>query len=129
MGDGRQGSMKPAGPDRVRELNEDMSGIIGERSQKRESWRLHPFCLGGVWMDLAPGLTAKARTSDHLTAGTRGSIVKEASADTIFAIVGDRKEDEDTRLVLRKQRSGPQGMVFPFQARLVPMGMTKTASR
>jgi hypothetical protein len=31
------GSMKPAGPDRVRELNEDMSGIIGERSQKRES--------------------------------------------------------------------------------------------
>ena len=25
-GDGRQGSMKPAGADRVRELNEDMAG-------------------------------------------------------------------------------------------------------
>ena len=28
--------MKPAGPDRVRELNEDMVGMIGEGSQKRE---------------------------------------------------------------------------------------------
>jgi hypothetical protein len=28
-GDGRRGSMKPAGADRVRELNEDMAGNIG----------------------------------------------------------------------------------------------------
>jgi hypothetical protein len=29
--------MKPAGPDRVGKLDEDMAGIIGEGSQKRES--------------------------------------------------------------------------------------------
>jgi hypothetical protein len=41
-------------------------------------------------------------------------------------VLGEKYEDgtvNDTRLVLRKQRSGPQGMTFPFDARLVDMGL------
>ena len=57
---------------------------------------------------------------------TRGSVVKEASADTILAVLGERDPEtnvmEDTRIVLHKQRSGPQGEEFPFAARLVDMG-------
>jgi hypothetical protein len=57
---------------------------------------------------------------------SRGSSVKESSADMIMDILGEKQEDGtvyDTRLVLRKQRSGPEGMTFPFEARLVDMGL------
>jgi hypothetical protein len=60
-----------------------------------------------------------------VTAGTRGSIVKEATADVILAVLGERKEEgtvKDTRLVLRKVREGPQGLEFPFDAKIVDMG-------
>jgi AAA domain len=68
--------------------------------------------------------------ADHfgkdISAGTRGSGVKENSADTILAVLGERDEEtntvDDTRVVVRKQRSGPQGDVFPFEAKLVNMG-------
>ena len=60
-----------------------------------------------------------------ITRGSRGSTAKESAAGTIFYIYG--KSDNiggftDTKLVLRKQRGGPQGMVFPFNAREVQIG-------
>ena len=68
--------------------------------------------------------------SDHfgknLSAGTRGSVVKEASADTTMVTLGERDEEtnvvSDTRLVIRKQRYGPQGEMYPFEAVVVDMG-------
>jgi hypothetical protein len=61
-----------------------------------------------------------------LAAGTRGSVVKECSADVLLAVLGERDEEThvvtDTRLVLQKLRSGPQGLEFPFVARVVEMG-------
>jgi AAA domain-containing protein len=80
--------------------------------------------------DLSKATDAAVLAVDHfgkdVSAGTRGSVVKEASADTILAALGERDADTntvtDTRLVIRKQRSGPQGGEFPFEARLVKMG-------
>src|SRR5262249_51441996 len=80
--------------------------------------------------DLSKATGAFVLAADHfgkdISSGTRGSVVKEASADTILAVLGERDEEtnavDDTRVVLRKQRSGPQGELFPFDARLVDMG-------
>ena len=81
--------------------------------------------------DVSKATSAFVLAADHfgkdVSAGTRGSVVKEASADTILAALGERDEEtntvDDTRIVVRKQRSGPQGEVFPFEARLVDMGL------
>src|SRR5262249_1622461 len=59
---------------------------------------------------------------------SRGSSVKEASADLVMDVLGEKHEDgtvTDSRLVLRKQRSGPQGLTFPFEAKLVDMGVDR----
>jgi len=62
----------------------------------------------------------------NLSSGTRGSVVKECSADALLATLGERDEEThsviDTRLVLQKLRSGPQGLLFPFEARVENMG-------
>ena len=70
----------------------------------------------------------------NLSAGTRGSGVEEKSADTMMVTLGERDEETnmvgDTRVVVRKQRHGPQGEVYPFEARLVEHGQrTATMSR
>src|SRR5262249_41690104 len=61
-----------------------------------------------------------------ISAGTRGSVVKEASADVIFATLGDRDEEAnavlDLRLKVRKERSAPEGTIYPFEAHTVDMG-------
>lgn len=57
--------------------------------------------------------------------GTRGSSVKEGDADVIFACLGDRSEAgqvTNSRLALRKRRSGPNGEEFPFRGQVVDMG-------
>jgi len=80
--------------------------------------------------DVSKATSAFVLAADHfgkdVSAGTRGSVVKEASADAILATLGARDEEtntvDDTRLVIRKLRDGPQGDVFPFEARLVDMG-------
>jgi hypothetical protein len=57
--------------------------------------------------------------------GARGASAREASADVVLASLGDRDEDgqvTDTRLTLRKARSGPSGLVFPFETRTVELG-------
>jgi AAA domain-containing protein/bifunctional DNA primase/polymerase-like protein len=58
--------------------------------------------------------------------GTRGSSVKEGDADVIFACLGDRSEAgqvTNSRLALRKRRSGPNGEEFPFHGVVVEMGL------
>jgi len=58
--------------------------------------------------------------------GTRGSSVKEGDADVIFACLGDRSEGgevSNSRVALRKRRSGPNGEEFAFQGKVVEMGL------
>jgi hypothetical protein len=59
--------------------------------------------------------------------GARGSVAKESSADAIFYIHGknDNGAFTEAELILRKQRSGPQGMAFPFDSSEVAMGNDK----
>jgi hypothetical protein len=60
--------------------------------------------------------------------GTRGSSVKEADADIILACLADRTEEgivSNTRLALRKRRSGVNGEEFPFRPRVVELGTNK----
>src|SRR5262249_20857350 len=63
-----------------------------------------------------------------VSSGTRGSTAKESAASAIFYLRGKCDENgvfTDTRLSLRKQRAGPQGMVFPFAGPEVQMGNDK----
>ena len=60
--------------------------------------------------------------------GTRGSSAKEASADVVLALLGDKSiggEVTNTRLALRKRRGGANGQEFPFRPRVVDMGMDR----
>src|SRR6516165_4680820 len=61
--------------------------------------------------DVSKATSAFVLAADHfgkdVSAGTRGSVVKEASADTILATLGERDEEtntvDDTRIVVRQQ--------------------------
>src|SRR5262245_16209575 len=58
--------------------------------------------------------------------GTRGSSAKEGAADVVLATLGDKAvsgEVTNTRLALRKRRSGANGQEFPFKTRVVDMGV------
>jgi hypothetical protein len=60
--------------------------------------------------------------------GTRGSSSKEAAADVVLALLGDKSisgEVTNTRLALRKRRGGANGQEFPFRPRVVDMGVDK----
>jgi hypothetical protein len=80
--------------------------------------------------DVSKATGAFVLAVDHfgkdISAGTRGSVVKEASADVIFATLGERDEEAnavlDLRLKVRKERSAPEGVQYPFEARTVDMG-------
>jgi Bifunctional DNA primase/polymerase, N-terminal/AAA domain/Primase C terminal 2 (PriCT-2) len=61
----------------------------------------------------------------NLEAGTRGASAKEANADFVLSTLGDRSlsgEVTNTRLAIRKEKEGPQGMEFSFAGRVVDMG-------
>jgi AAA domain len=54
--------------------------------------------------------------------GTRGSSAKEAAADVVLALLGDRNVGgvvSNTHLALRKSRAGPSGAEYPFTVRQV----------
>jgi hypothetical protein len=80
--------------------------------------------------DISKATNAFVLAVDHfgkdISAGTRGSVVKEASADVIFATLGERDEEAnavlDLRLKVRKERSAPEGVQYPFEALTVDMG-------
>jgi hypothetical protein len=64
--------------------------------------------------------------------GTRGSSVKEGDADVIFACLGDRSEGgqmTNSRLALRKRRSGANGEEFRFRGRVVEMGLNPQTNK
>jgi len=57
--------------------------------------------------------------------GTRGSSAKEGVADVVLALLGERTvagKVTNTRLALRKRRSGPNGQEFPFTPREIDLG-------
>ena len=57
--------------------------------------------------------------------GTRGSSAKEGAADVVLALLGDRNvagKITNTRLALRKRRSGPNGQEFPFTPHEIDLG-------
>jgi hypothetical protein len=57
-----------------------------------------------------------------LEAGTRGASSKESSGDLVLACLGDKQVSgsvSNTRLAVRKHRSGRQGQEFPFVLRMV----------
>ena len=61
-----------------------------------------------------------------VSTGTRGTSVKEGTGDVIFALLGEKTlagEVTHTRLALRKRRGGKNGEEFPFQPRVVDMGV------
>jgi hypothetical protein len=63
--------------------------------------------------------------------GTRGASAKEASADVVLALLGQREESgkiAKTRLVTRKVRGGPSGQEFPFRLRIVDLGPDESGS-
>jgi AAA domain len=61
-------------------------------------------------------------------AGTRGASAKEASADVVLACLGEKQLDgsvTNSRLAVRKNRSGPQGRVHPFTLRTVELSQLR----
>jgi hypothetical protein len=82
--------------------------------------------LMNVMRVVGRALTCFVLGVDHfgkqLETGTRGSSAKEASADLVLACLGERElggQVFNTRLAVRKNRSGPQGMEYPFVLREV----------
>ena len=63
--------------------------------------------------------------------GTRGSSAKEASADVVLAVLGDKKvtgEISNMRLALRKRRTGENGAEYAFRRRIVDLGVDESGS-
>jgi hypothetical protein len=82
--------------------------------------------LMNVLKEAAQQLSCFVLGIDHygkdITAGTRGTSAKEASADVVLACLGVREQSgrvTDTRLAVRKCRGGPQGEEFFFTVRKV----------
>jgi hypothetical protein len=82
--------------------------------------------LMNVMRMVAQALTCFVLGVDHfgkqIETGTRGGSAKEASADLVLACLGDRELSGrvlNTRLTVRKNRSGPQGQEAPFTLREV----------
>jgi hypothetical protein len=60
-----------------------------------------------------------------VTAGTRGGSAKEAAADAVLALLGDRKlsgEVSNCRLAIRKLRNGQAGKEIRFDTRVLQLG-------
>jgi hypothetical protein len=82
--------------------------------------------LMNVLKEAAQQLSCFVLGVDHygkdITAGTRGTSAKEASADVVLACLGAREQSgrvTNTRLAVRKCRGGPQGEEFFFTVRKV----------
>ena len=82
--------------------------------------------LMNVMRVVGQALTCFVLGVDHfgkqIETGTRGGSAKEASADLVLACLGERElsgQVLNTRLAVRKNRSGPQGMEVPFTLREV----------
>jgi hypothetical protein len=57
--------------------------------------------------------------------GTRGTSAKEAAADVVLAVLANKSisgKVTNPRLCVRKRRSGPAGVEYPFSIKRVPLG-------
>jgi hypothetical protein len=79
-----------------------------------------------VLKDTAERLSCFVLGVDHygknIDDGLKGSVAKETQGDLILACLGEREHSGhvvNTRLAIRKCRSGPQGQEFPFTTRVV----------
>jgi hypothetical protein len=64
--------------------------------------------------------------------GTRGSSAKEARADVVLALLGDKAvsgEVSNTRIAIRKNRAGPSGREVPFSTRVVDLGTERNGKQ
>ena len=62
----------------------------------------------------------------NVETGTRGSSSKEDDADVVLALLGEKNlagAITNSRLAIRKRRSGSNGEEFPFRTKLVDMGI------
>ena len=62
----------------------------------------------------------------NIDLGTRGTSSKEANAELVLACLGDREVGGrvvNTRLAIRKNRTGPQAQEFAFSLRVVELGL------
>jgi hypothetical protein len=63
--------------------------------------------------------------------GTRGTSTKETNPDVILAVLGERTvtgKTKNTRLALRKRRTGENGEEFAFRPRIVDLGVDENGS-
>jgi hypothetical protein len=63
--------------------------------------------------------------------GTRGTSAKEAAADVVLALLGEKSVTgtvSNTRMAIRKRRSGANGMVYAFRHRVVDLGVDQFGS-
>jgi hypothetical protein len=79
-----------------------------------------------VLKTVAQTLDCFALAVDHFgknrEAGTRGAYSKESAGDLVLACLGEKELSgsvTNTRLAVRKHRSGPQGQEYPFTLRIV----------
>ena len=82
--------------------------------------------LMNVLKAVAEAVSCFVLAIDHfgkdLQSGTRGASSKESSADVVLAALGNKELSgsvTNTRLAVRKHRSGRQGQEYPFSLRLV----------
>lgn len=85
-----------------------------------------------VLAGLARNLDACVVGIDHFgkvqDTGTRGSSAKEAAADFVLALLGERDlagNVTDRRLAVRKVRGAPSGAEIPFDLRVVELGIDR----
>jgi hypothetical protein len=83
----------------------------------------------GRLADLARQTGALVLGIDHfgkaVETGTRGSSAKEGRADVVLALLGEKSvtgKVTNTRLAIRKNRSGPSGREHAFTVRVVDLG-------
>jgi hypothetical protein len=89
-----------------------------------------------VLRDLSRATGAFVLGLDHygkeIGPGTRGASAKEAAADMVLALLGDKDAAGNvakTRMALRKCRSGPQGIETPYTLQMVDLGADQDGDR
>jgi AAA domain/Bifunctional DNA primase/polymerase, N-terminal len=104
-----------------------MSAAAGFSDENSSSEGQHAM---NVLNELSRRTCALVMACDHfgkaVETGTRGTSAKEAAADCVIACLGEKDTAghiTNTRIAIRKLRSGATGAEIPFTARTVDMGL------
>jgi hypothetical protein len=104
---------RAAGYTKAGEDNDPVLGQIVVDTMKAVAKGVKAFVLG------------VAHFGKDASTGTRGAMSKEDAVDFILALLGERDlagNVTNPRAAIRKRRSGPVGLEFPFQVEVVDMG-------